>query len=259
LAGQGPANAWGLAWRNEMAGRGLTPATIARRLAALRSVVKLARTIGRVSWGLDVAAPKAERYRDTRGPGEDGWKVLREFARDRAAEGTAEGARNLALVRLLHDLGLRRGEVASPNLGDVDIDEGFVMVVGKGRTDPIRITLPEPVMPDLAAWMKFRAGAAHGDPVFVRCDRAAGEEAGRLTGDGIAYIVKRLGERSGVKHPVRPHGQRHAGITPVRDRSQGNIRAAARFSRHRDLRTLTIYDDALEDITGRTAGLISDE
>src|SRR5258708_2942093 len=45
----GQANAIALAYRSALTERGLSPATIARRLAALRSVVKLARTLGRVS------------------------------------------------------------------------------------------------------------------------------------------------------------------------------------------------------------------
>jgi hypothetical protein len=36
------------------------PATIARRLAAFRSFVKLARTLGWVAWAIDIPSPKAE-------------------------------------------------------------------------------------------------------------------------------------------------------------------------------------------------------
>jgi hypothetical protein len=46
----GAANAIALGYRIDMAGRGLATATIAHRPAALRSVVKLARTLGRITW-----------------------------------------------------------------------------------------------------------------------------------------------------------------------------------------------------------------
>jgi hypothetical protein len=36
---------------------------------------------------------------------------------------------------------------------------------------------------------------------------------------------------------------RQAAITAVLDLSQGDARAAARFSRHADIRTLKVYDD----------------
>ena len=68
-----------------------------------------------------------------------------------------------------------------------------------------------------------------------------------------------LGRRAGLSRPLRPHGLRHAAITAVLDRSGGNLRAAAKFSRHRDIRTLMIYDDNREDLGGAMARLISEE
>ena len=52
---------------------------------------------------------------------------------------------------------------------------------------------------------------------------------------------------------VRPHGLRHAAITEALDLTKGNVRAVQRFSRHRDLRTLTIYDDNRQDLAGEIA------
>src|SRR4051794_116949 len=45
-AGPGGANLAALSYRAHLLERGLAPATVARRLAALRSLVKLARTLG---------------------------------------------------------------------------------------------------------------------------------------------------------------------------------------------------------------------
>src|SRR5260370_25682640 len=52
--GHGSANETAWRFRNELQARGLAPATINRRLAALRSLVKLARTLGLVPWILEV-------------------------------------------------------------------------------------------------------------------------------------------------------------------------------------------------------------
>src|SRR5947209_18006544 len=46
----GTANAMALGYKAHLVDRGLKSATIARRLAALRSVVKMARTVGVVAW-----------------------------------------------------------------------------------------------------------------------------------------------------------------------------------------------------------------
>jgi hypothetical protein len=47
-------------------------------------MVKLARTLGRVAWAIDIPSPRAEAYRDTRGPGLEGWKALLVEARAKA-------------------------------------------------------------------------------------------------------------------------------------------------------------------------------
>lgn len=77
----GQANTVALGYKVALIERKLAAATIARRLAALRSMVKLARTLGRVAWTLEVEGPKSEAYRDTRGPGLDGWRDLLAEAR----------------------------------------------------------------------------------------------------------------------------------------------------------------------------------
>lgn len=68
-------------------------------------------------------------------------------------------------------------------------------------------------------------------------------------------MVTRLGERVGVT--ARPHGIRHAAITLVLDRNGGDVRAAQRFSRHLDVRTLMVYDDNRQDLGGKMARMVA--
>src|SRR5262249_4961022 len=102
--------------RADLQGRGLAPATVNRRLAAIRSLVKLARVLGLVPWTLDVDGVRSETYRDTRGPGRQGFRQLLAALEGRQ---DAKGLRDRALLRLLFDLGLRRAaavplDVAGP-------------------------------------------------------------------------------------------------------------------------------------------------
>lgn len=245
--GPGAGNELALRYRASLVERGLAAATVNRRLAAVRSLVKLARTLGLISWALEVPSVKTEAYRDTRGPGRDGFRRLLEAA---GHEGR-KALRDRALLRLLHDLALRRGEVAHLDLEDVDLEAGTVSVLGKGRTGKVRLTLPDPTKAALVSWLEAR-GPEPG-PLFVNLDRAGKGE--RLTGRSLHRLVRDLGRRVGLV--ARPHGLRHAAITEALDLMGGNVRAVARFSRHRDLRVLNVYDDNRADLAGDVARLVA--
>ena len=154
----------------------------------------LARTLGRVTWRIDIDSPKAEAYRDTRGPGLDGWRGMLAAAGKRAT--TPKRKPDLALIRLMHDLGLRRGEVVTLDRADVDLEAGTVAIVGKGKSERVPVTLNKPAAAALADWI-----AARGDwagALFVRLDRAAGGgQPGRLDAGNVARIAKDLGRRAG--------------------------------------------------------------
>ena len=72
----------------------------------------------------------------------------------------------------------------------------------------------------------------------------------------MARIVRRLGEEAGIPH-LRPHGLRHTAITQALELTRGDIRAVQRFSRHKDPRTVVLYDDAREDKAGEVAKLVA--
>jgi integrase/recombinase XerC len=254
----GQANLTALRYRVHLGERDLKAATIARRLAALRSVVKMARMLGVIAWTLDVASPRAVPYRDTAGPGLDGWRALLAEARRAALEGTAKAIRDLAIVRLLHDQALRRGELVALDLADVDLTErGRIRIIGKGQTDLVPITLGGKTRDALAGWIAAR-GTREG-PLFVRLDRARGAGAPtRLTGEAVYQLVRDLGRKAGISGTTRPHGLRHQAITETLAASY-TIREAMKFSRHADPKTLMVYDDNREDVAGDIAEYLARE
>lgn len=255
------ANAIVLAYRGALLDRGLAAATVARRLSALKSLGKCARLVGVCSWALEVEAPAVESYRDVRGPGDDGYRAMLATAQARALH--PRGRRDVALLRLLHDLGLRRSEAVNIDLGDVELGSdgtpAGLWITGKGRTARERLTLPRNTAQALAAWLADRGDEA--GPVFVRLDLGSGpaRAAGmpRLSTESVRLLVRDLGERAGLAKPVRPHGLRHQAITNLLDRTNGDVRRVAKFSRHRDLRTLSRYDDARRDDAGELAALLA--
>jgi integrase/recombinase XerC len=207
--------------------------------------VKLASTLGLVPWTLTVANVKTQAYRDTRGPGLDGFKALLAGAQ---AQGSAKGLRDVALLRLLRDLGLRRGEAVRL---DVDLAGNRLMVLGKARSQKEPVTLPAPTKAALMAWLEARGTEA--GPLFLNFDRAG--KGGRLTGAAVYFIVRELGTKAGLK--TRPHGLRHLAITSALDLMKGDVRAVQKFSRHRDMRVLNTYDDNRRDLAGDVARLVA--
>jgi integrase/recombinase XerC len=247
--GPGPANLLALEYRNHLHAAGRAPSTINRRLAAVRSLVRLARVTGLAPWSLEVEGVEGRSYKDTRGPGADGFRRLRERAAGRT---DAKGLRDRAIVALLHDMALRRGEVVGLDLADYDPDAGTLAVLGKGRTAKERLTLPPPTREALASWLAVRE-PGYG-PLFRSLDPARKGD-GRLTGAAVYGIVRRLGEAVGLR--CRPHGLRHRGITAALDAGL-DLRAVQRYSRHRDLRTLQLYDDNRQDLGGAVARRVAE-
>ena len=209
--------------------------------------------IGRIGWSLEVDAPKVETYRDTRGPGKEGYRRLLAVAQ---AQAGPTGRRNVALLRLLHDLALRRAEAVGLDLADIDIQTSSVQILGKGRGGKVPLTLPGPTRAALADWLSVRPKG--GEALFVRLDRGAAP-GDRLTGRSVALIVEALGKQAGLSARVRPHGIRHQAVTEALDRTGGDIRAVQRFSRHAKLDTLMIYDDSRRDFAGDVARLVAED
>lgn len=245
-SGHGHANVLGLKYKDHLIERNLTGATICRRLAALRSLVKLARMLGMVNWALEVENVDSAPYRNTAGPGVEGVQALVDALEIR---GGPHKTRNQLAILLMFDLALRRGEVARLNLADLDPKRKCLHVVGKGQREPRKIGLPEPTLDMLLAYLKER-GQGPG-PLLVSA------KGGRLSGKGVGDIVKTAARLARIE--ARPHGVRHSSITAALDGGV-DLRAVARFARHSSPLTTMIYDDRRRDdareVAAKVAGLL---
>jgi len=248
----GAAHALALAYQAHLLERGLQAATVNRRLATLRSLVQFAGTVGRVPWTLEIKNVKTQPYRDTMGPGKT---AIRAMLAALQARRDAKAQRDRAALRLLYDLGLRRGEVVALDLAHVDLTAGRVAVLGKGRRQPDVLALPEPTQAALHAWLTVRGW--HPGAVFTNFDRAR-KGSGRLTGTSLYRIVRTLGAQVGFT--VRPHGLRHTAITEACKAAQAHgiaLEEVLDFSRHRDVKVLMIYRDRERNVQGTLAALVA--
>lgn len=235
-------------FRKQMIAAGLGAATINRRLSAIRSLVSMGRALGLLHWAIAIPGVKHVPYRDTRGPDTGELASLFEVARART---DAKGIRDLAIIRLLFDLGLRREEVVELDLEHVV--DGAVLVRGKGHHDRDRMTTPAATVAAIAAWIQVRGDAA--GPLFHPLDSNA-KAGARLTASGLYKMIRRLGDRAGVR--ARPHGLRHAAITTALDLTGGDVRAVQKFSRHAKVDTVIRYDDNRRDLAGDVASQVAD-
>lgn len=228
--------------------RSKQPATTNVRLAALRSLVSTARRFGLIDWELNVESVKARAYRDTSGPGTEAFRKMLE----RVSGDGAKPRRDRAILHLLYDMALRRGEVVGLDLADVDLagERPTLSVIGKGCTDAVKISVPPAAANALREWLDVR-GMQPG-PLFTSLHNGP---AGRLTGKSVYVLVQELGEAVGVK--ARPHGLRHSAITKAAALTGGDLVRVKQFSRHANLNTVARYVDNLRDDGGNVAKLVS--
>lgn len=240
----GDANALALDYRASMLEQKRAPATIVRRLSSLRAFTKLARMLGMITWTIEVQNVRVKPYKDTFGPGEEGYQKMLAHV---AARGDAKGTRDVAILRLLHDRGFRRGEIVALDLAHYDFTRRRVSMLGKARLEREWFSLPHATCKAIDEWLEVR-GREPG-PLFTALD---GVHFGhRLTGSGVYLMVREVGEAVGIR--ARPHEIRHTAITKVGEMTNGNIVVMQQFSRHRDPKTVMLYVDNLRDQGGEIA------
>lgn len=234
------------AYRASMLQNGQSGATINRSMAALNSFIRSARRHGLTKLRLEAQSVKAERYRDTKGPGTGG--VQKMLAVARAQRDPKKAARDVAILRLLFGLGLRRAELVACNLADLDIGGSTLAIIGKGEASKRSLSVPPAALAAVAEWIKHRGN--HPGPLFSSIDRPSH----RLTGAGVYYLIREMGTQVGIR--TRPHGVRHAAITAVLDATNGDMRKAQAFGRHASASTTVTYDDNRQDLSGSAARIL---
>ncbi|NEP14675.1 MAG: tyrosine-type recombinase/integrase [Symploca sp. SIO2C1] len=219
--------------------RGLKEATINRRLSAIKSLVKLARSAGKCDYTLEeVKGEKVQVYRDTAGISRELYRKVLALP-DRVE---LKGKRDYALLRLLWDNALRRGEIAKANIGDFDAEAKTLKIRGKGKgTVSEVIDLSLTTTEAIRDWLLARRELNTSAPLFISVDPV--KKGNRITGAGIYWIVQQYCRAAGVSKQMSPHRIRHSSITAALDATNGNVRKVQKLSRHAQIDTLMVYDD----------------
>ena len=155
---------------------------------------------------------------------------------------TPEGARDAALLELLYSTGMRVGEVTGLNLGDVDLRDRTVKVLGKGAKQRI---LPlgsyaEAALKKYLAVRHMFSTQAKNDLLSWRSPLFLGVRGGRLTAKGVYNIVHRYLSQVTEIERKSPHVLRHTFATHLLNRG-ADLRAVKELLGHERLSTTQIY------------------
>ncbi|WP_407061002.1 tyrosine recombinase XerC [Agrilutibacter solisilvae] len=208
--------------------RGLGPKSLQRRLSACRSLFAWLLRHGRIAANpaQGVRAPKAPRkLPQVLDPDEA--QALVEVPTDAPL-----GLRDRALLELFYSSGLRLSELCALRWGDLDLADGLVTVLGKGRKQR-SVPIGSHARRALHDW-RASTGATSALPVFP------GRGGGPITPRAVQLRIRQLAQRQGLFKRVHPHLLRHSFASHVLE-SSGDLRGVQELLGHADIATTQIY------------------
>lgn len=217
---------------------GLSPASTARSVAAVRGYFKFLRLNGAIS------VNPADDLRSPRS-----FKALPKFLSTEDVDALLaapdvtkpRGLRDRALIELLYATGLRVSELVGLRIADVRLAEGFLKTLGKGSKERI-----VPIGDEAANWVtkylkEGRPAISKKETPFLFLN-ARGQRLSRV---GFWKALKAYGAKAGVRGSLSPHVLRHSFATHLLDRG-ADLRAIQAMLGHADLSTTQIYTHVLE-------------
>jgi integrase/recombinase XerC len=154
---------------------------------------------------------------------------------------TPLGLRDRAVIEVLYGAGLRVSELAGLDIGDADLAQAQVRVMGKGGKERIGL-LGRPAIRAVQAYLEA------GRPALLAARKGGTTTAalwlnhrgGRLSMRGVAMMLSKTGEQAGIRTHVSPHVLRHSFATHLLD-GGADLRVVQELLGHANLVTTQIY------------------
>jgi integrase/recombinase XerD len=148
-----------------------------------------------------------------------------------------EGQRNKAIIEVLYGSGLRVSELIGLQLSKLYLEEGYMLVEGKGSKQRLVPMSPQ-ALKQIELWkidrnlLDIKKGSE--DSVFLN------RRGSKLTRDMIFKIVKELAALAGIRKNVSPHTFRHSFATHLLENG-ANLRAIQQLLGHESITTTELY------------------
>ncbi|MBI3628134.1 MAG: site-specific tyrosine recombinase XerD [Candidatus Rokubacteria bacterium] len=223
-----------VAWVARLRAAGLAPASVARRVSAVRGLYRfLLRENGVVSDPTEHLETPRPRRRLPRTLSIEDAALLVE-APDVSRP---DGVRDRALLELLYATGMRASECLALRLEDLNLAAGYVVCTGKGSRQRL-----VPVGGRALEWTRTWLATAR--PRFTR-RRDAGTlfvnpRGGRLSRQALWTIVGGWARRAGIRRTVSPHTLRHSFASHLLE-GGADLRSVQAMLGHADISTTQIY------------------
>ncbi|HUD72733.1 MAG TPA: tyrosine recombinase XerC [Dongiaceae bacterium] len=221
--------------------RGVSKATVARKLAAVRSFYRELTRAGAMTG--NPAALVATPKQDKRLPRPMSEEEVRDLL-DTAFGGEPADARDRAILELLYATGCRVGELVGADLGDLELTregEGMLRVLGKGRKERL-VPIGRKAVTALRLWLGVRDATESPRPVPT-ADRDAlflNQRGGRLTDRSVRRILDARLQRAALQGKVSPHVLRHSFATHLLN-AGADLRSIQELLGHASLSTTQKY------------------
>ncbi len=148
------------------------------------------------------------------------------------------GARDRAMLEMLYGSGLRVSELTNLSGSQVDWEEGFLLVRGKGSKQR-----HVPMGDEASRMLRHYLAAAR--PLLERAGKRVdalflSNRGARLTRERIRQIIKQRAQEAGLEENVYPHLMRHSFATHLLENG-ADLRVIQDMLGHADLATTQIY------------------
>lgn len=156
---------------------------------------------------------------------------------DQIPEDKDESLRNHAIIETLYGSGLRVSELIDARLSRLNVEDGYLIVEGKGSkqrivpVSPAALTLIRDYLPQRSL-LNIKADAQ--DVIFLN------RRGGRMSRVMVFYIIRDLAAAAGIVKKVSPHTLRHSFATHLLE-GGASLRVIQELLGHESLETTEIY------------------